>query len=269
MKTIYFSLVLYNQDINYINPLITSILDFNKYIDKTYFRTVLLVHDNSTQMLISEEYFNLIEFASYYKSENIGFGAGHNHNIFSCPNIDINNDIIIVINPDIEFNPASLLDFLSTFISRGNSVCIAPLIKDLSGNIQYSAKHNPTLFSLLVGRFHFLQRFSIFKQYIIKHQNRDKNYSSEEISSQYLSGCFLLIKASCFFAVRGFDMRFFLHLEDADFVRRCSFIGDTYHSPQISVVHRWARGSHKSIKQMFFLVVSLLKYFIKWGIVLY
>ena len=114
------------------------------------------------------------------------------------------------------------------------------------GETQYSAKKNPTLLSLLLGRFNFLSYLKIFDDYQKIHKNQMKNYKKEIIQSSYLSGCFLIIKATIYIKVKGFDNRYFLHLEDADFTRMCSSYGLVLHDPTLRVVHKWARGSHKS-----------------------
>ena len=93
-----------------------------------------------------------------------------------------------------------------------------------------------------------------------------KNYKKEIIQSSYLSGCFLIIKATIYIKVKGFDNRYFLHLEDADFTRMCSSYGLVIHDPTLRVVHKWARGSHKSFRQMLCIFISLIKYFKKMGI---
>ena len=75
--------------------------------------------------------------------------------------------------------------------------------------------------------------------------------------------------ATIYLKVKGFDNRYFLHLEDADFTRMCSYHGIVIHDPTLKVIHKWARGSHKSIRQMLCLLISLFKYFRKWGFVIF
>ena len=55
---------------------------------------------------------------------------------------------------------------------------------------------------------------------MIWHQNKKFNYQEDFIQSSYLSGCFLLLDPKAFKFVNGFDEKFFLHMEDADLVRK-------------------------------------------------
>ena len=266
MTRITFSLVLYKHKFSEIEKLIFSISSFEKLGKNNNLKTRLLIHDNSPNSLIE----NLIckyKFIEYKcNGKNIGFGNGHNSNLLSY---DYEySDIYIIVNPDIEFNGLSLIKFVKEFINS-DFICTAPLIRDSRGFIQYSAKLNPTILSLLLGRFKLLQKINIFKNYYIKHTNRDIDYTKEKIKSSYLSGCFLLVKSNIYKKIQGFDPIFFLHLEDADFTRKCSQYGKVIHNPSCTITHRWARGSHKSFKQMFYLLISTFKYFKKWGFVIF
>ena len=249
MNRVIFSLVLYKQSFTEIKELISSIASFEKSSKIFNIYTTLLIHDNSPKPLDMAN-LNNFKFICYkFNKKNIGFGSGHNKNLL---NIRCNlSDIYIVINPDIVFDHLTLLKFVRKFINT-EPVCTSPLIRNLNGQIQYSVKSDPTFLSLILGRVSFLQKIRFFK-----------------IKSSYLSGCFLLIKAKIYKKINGFDSRYFLHLEDADFTRMCSKYGLVLHDPSCTITHKWARGSHKSIKQMFYLIISLYKYFSKWGFVIF
>ena len=266
MVRVIFSLVLYNHNFEDIKKLISSISKFEKSGKNYNLNTQLLIHDNSPHSSI-KNFFCRYKFIKYrFNGRNIGFGRGHNLNLLNY-NYEL-SDIFIIINPDIEFNNICLIKFVQQFINS-DSLCTAPLIRDSNGLIQYSAKSNPTFLSLLLGRFNFLQKIDIFKNYYIKHTNRHFDYTKDIINSSYLSGCFLLVKSHIYQKIEGFDPIFFLHLEDADFARKCSQYGKVIHNPSCTITHSWARGSHKSFKQMFYLIISTLKYFKKWGFVIF
>ena len=144
-------------------------------------------------------------------------------------------------------------------------VCISPLILNEKEIIQYSAKNNPTILSLLVGRIKVLERIGILKNYISNNQNRSKTLSTI-FESEYLSGCFMLIRATAFSKISGFDETYFLHFEDADLTRELSKLGQCIHYPYSKITHKWNRGSHKSFKQTILLIQSMINYFKKWGL---
>ena len=263
MKVV-FSLVLYKHSYKEIYSLLNDIDNFYNFALSQKISTELKIYDNSSKKKDSlEKYFKKHYIKYYLSSINIGFGKAHNMNLLQKKEI-CKDTVFIIINPDINFKYRELFDYLRSFMIS-NYLCVAPLILNENGKIQYSAKKNPTLLSLIIGRFKIFRNFYIFDKYYKSHINYNRNYQKEKINSSYLSGCFLIVRSECFYKVNGFDIRYFLHLEDADFTRMCSNYGEVVHDPSLKIIHRWARGSHKSFRQMFCLCISLIKYFWKWG----
>lgn len=263
-----FSLVLFKQNLDIISPLFVDVDKFYNFGLKNNIKTFFYIYDNSPfrnndiNKLINKEYI------SYkFDSSNLGYGRAHNKNLLKNNNSS-SNTVFIVVNPDISFNYLDLFNYLHNFV-ESKYLCVAPLIVNERGEIQYSAKKNPTLLSLLIGRFKSLKSLKIFDNYQKIHVNAMRNYKKEKIQSSYLSGCFLIIKSTIYTKVKGFDNRYFLHLEDADFTRMCSSYGIVIHDPSLKVIHKWARGSHKSLRQMLCIFISLVKYFKKWGFVIF
>ena len=143
---------------------------------------------------------------------------------------------------------------------------MTPLVRNQYKKIQYGVKRNPTILSLLLGRFTFLQKVKIFNRYMFFHSFRNFNYEKDTINSQCLPGCFLITRPEVFNLIGGFNEMFFLHMEDSDFVRRCSDHGETCHIPLGEVKHLWERGSHSSLKQTLYLIHSVYLYFKYWGV---
>lgn len=263
MKVV-FSLVLYKHSYKEIYSLLKDIDNFYNFALSQKVYTELKIFDNSPKRKNSlKEYFKKNYINYHLNTNNIGFGKAHNRNLLKKKEIG-KDTVFIITNPDINFKYEELFDYLRSFIIS-NYVCVAPLILNENGRIQYSAKKNPTLLSLILGRFKIFTRFHTLDSYYKKHINYYINYQKDKIKSSYLSGCFLIVKSECFYNVNGFDKRYFLHLEDADFTRMCSNLGEVVHDPSLKIIHKWARGSHKSLKQMFSLCISLIKYFWKWG----
>ena len=263
MKVV-FSLVLYKHSYKEIYSLLNDIDNFYNFALPQKIFTELKIYDNSPKRKYSLEKYLKKNYINYLlNTNNIGFGKAHNMNLLQKKEIS-KDTVFIIVNPDINFKYEELFDYLRLFI-LSNYVCVAPLILNENGKIQYSAKKNPTLLSLILGRFKIFKKFYILDNYYKNHINYYINYQKEKIKSSYLSGCFLIVRAQCFYKVNGFDKRYFLHLEDADFTRMCSNYGEVIHDPSLKIIHRWARGSHKSFRQMFCLCISLIKYFWKWG----
>ena len=263
MSKIVFSLVLYKQKMKDILPLLKSIEELNKLYKNQVF---LSIYDNSeTNKRFSLRDFKFLEFPVNYfhNSKNIGFGKANNLN-FNNYDFD-NDDIFIISNPDTFFESKEMQNFINAFQNHSRIVCANPLIKNNSISIQYSSKKDPTLLSLLIGFFPFLKVIKFLKKYDLIHKNKDNNYSKDTFQANYLSGSFLVVKANIFKKVKGFTNAYFLHLEDADFVRKCSKYGLTVHLPKGKIMHKWNRGSHKSIFQIYHVIRSIIIYFYKWG----
>ena len=146
------------------------------------------------------------------------------------------------------------------FQNHSQIVCANPLIKTTH---QYNIlQKDPTFLSLLIGFCPFLKVIKIFRNYDFIHKNKYKNYVKDTFKATFLSGSFLVVKANIFKKVKGFTNSYFLHLEDADFVRKCSKYGLTAHLPKGVIIHKWNRGSHKSLFQISHVIRSMIIYFI-------
>ena len=266
--SIFFSLVLFKHSFNSIKPLLSSIASLSE-ITEYHSKINLLIYDGSPPSFASPSLKQIshclpLVAVSYEKGVNLGFSCSNNQN-FSRVTL-LPTDLFIVVNPDISFCSDQILPLLNWASSHSEYSCIAPLIKLENGQIQYSAKHNPTILSLLLGRFKYLLRFSLLYRYDYWHRNLGRDYLTEIIVSTYLSGCFLIIPVWAYLKVGGFSSQYFLHVEDADLVRKLSSIGTTVHNPLGVVTHGWARGSHSSILQTFLLIKSYLIYCQTWGL---
>lgn len=264
-----FSLVLYKHALSDISPLLDSIQDLQLLCSAEEVR--LFIYDGSFQYSQSNLHSQIRDFYprldfSYHLGPNIGYGASNNVN-FSASSPDP-EDIFIITNPDVSFSVTAITTLHEWISNSPNVSCAAPLITCPQG-IQLTAKRNPTILSLLLGRLSFLQSFPILSAYMDNYLHRKHDYMSEYIHSTYLSGCFLLIPAQHYQIVGGFCPSYFLHLEDADICRRLAQHGSVLHAPIASIHHRWARGSHKSLAQTLHLLSSILIYHRIWRISLF
>ena len=147
-----------------------SIDYFYNYGLKKNAKTLLHIYDNSPfkndalTKLIKKDYIRYI-----HDSRNLGYGRAHNKNLLR-KNYSKSNTVFVVINPDITFDYLELFNYLENFVDS-KYLCVAPLVKNDKGEIQYSAKKNPTLLSLILGRFKFLRFLKIFDNYQKIHLN--------------------------------------------------------------------------------------------------
>ena len=264
---ILFSLVLYRHSFESIAPLISSI---KCLIDRAEGFSVSLAIYNACPHETGDPTPSLVSsivgrsLIAYQYGPNVGFGAANNRNFLAF--LPLHEDFLFVVtNPDISFESGSLIPLLEWASANRHVPCVSPLILNPGGLIQYSVKHNPTFISLILGKFSFLNRFPFLARYDRWHRNLDRDYEHECIAATYLSGCFLVIPSIWYLKIGGFCESYFLHLEDADIVRRLSRYGDCMHNPIGSVLHQWARGSHRSPVQMMHLMHSFIVYMFTWG----
>ena len=259
------SLVLYKHSLADILDLLDSISKLTTFISNATFELKVFVNKFYRDDFLYIDFESIlgevgINYTVVYCSTNLGFGSGHNYNLLNSLH---DGDLFFIVNPDISFSPKDIQILIDRFDTDKQASCIAPLIVNRFGQVQYSAKKNPTFLSLLFGFIGLRHTFA--KRILWSNQNRSQDYFEDVIFSTYLSGCFLAVRANCFAQVKGFDERFFLHLEDADICRRLSQIGSVYHFPVPTVTHGWARGSHKSLFQIRCLLWSYILYISKWG----
>lgn len=196
----------------------------------------------------------------YIHSLNLGYGSGHN--IAIEKSMEDGAKYHIIINPDICI-PSGAIEELTHFMNE-NIDCglVMPKILYPDGRIQYLCKLLPTPIDLL-GR-----RFSPLKKQIErcndKYELRFTNYDKiMEVPS--LSGCFMFIRMSTLKLTGNFDKRFFMYAEDLDLCRRIGEVSKTIYYPNIFVFHEYAKESYKNDKLLKYHILSIIKYFNKWG----
>ena len=173
---------------------------------------------------------------------------------------------LAILNTDIAWYTNIFSQMIDWLNQNPDVNLLVPQILDSSGNIQYLCKRHPTILGMFSRRFfpNFLKNRWILK-YDDWYSMRLHDYM-QIFDVEYLSGCFMLVRSCAFQNVGGFDERYFLYLEDADFTRSISETGRCIHYPYVSITHNWGRGNYKSLSLMIVNLVSAWKYFTKWGL---
>lgn len=171
-----------------------------------------------------------------------GFGANHNRvfNHYAC-------DYFCIVNPDIRL----VMDPISPLLEMLRDPAIgivAPLVIAPDGSVQDSARHKITPASIL-GRIWSRQHGP---DYAIRETALDVDWAA---------GMFLLVRASDFREIGGFDERYFLYCEDADLCERMRFLGRGVRwVPQARVCHEARRASHRSLRHTLWHMSSLFRF---------
>ncbi len=204
------------------------------------------------------------------RSENVGFGAGHNKAIREIMD---RSEFHLVMNPDIHFLPQNgnndVLSVLTAYLETNPDVgLVMPKILYPGENrrIQHLCKLLPTPLDLIGRRFipGFLKSLPPLKKRFLRYEMRDRNYE-EMMDVPHLSGCFMMLRTVVFREVGLFDERFFMYLEDVDFSRRIHAKYKTVYNPTVYIYHGYHKGSYRRLKHLGYHVRSAIKYFNKWG----
>jgi GT2 family glycosyltransferase len=200
-----------------------------------------------------------------HSRSNAGYGRAINQVVRMLDDAGERPVFLGALNTDLAWEPGTFETLLDWLAARPEVALAVPQLLDTAGMPQSLCKQHPTLLGLFSRRFiperckpAWLQRYD--RWYVMA----DHDYS-QVFDVPYLSGCCMLMRASAFRAVQGFDEAFFLYLEDADLTRRMARIGRTVHLPEAAVIHHWGRGNHRSKRLTLVNFHSAWIYFRKWG----
>jgi GT2 family glycosyltransferase len=247
------SIVLYNHSYQIISGLVENVLNIPSNIK-------LFIIDNSESDKISNHIQDSrIEYI--FNNKNLGYGKAHNKALAIAVS---EFDYHLVLNPDIEFEPGSIMKMLEYLEKNLNIGLLMPKVLYEDKQIQYLCKMLPTPFDLIMRRFipGFLK--SIFENRLQQYELKHKNYD-QVMEVPNLSGCFMLMRCSALKSVGFFDERFFMYLEDTDLSRRINEYYKTIYYPEVSIIHHFEKGSYKSFKLLKYHILSAFKYFGKYG----
>lgn len=226
----------------------------NKYSIRIY------IVDNDSVFDIKGEFRNRIciyQNVEYIDAKtNLGFGKGHNYII---PFLD--SKYHAIVNPDvllIEDVFSKIIDFLSMNNDIG---MVVPKIVDENGKLQEAYREELTVFDMFIRMF----CRKLFPRRIARHTLQNMDFT-KSFKVPFAQGSFLVIRTELFKDLRGFDDKFFMYLEDADLCRRVNLVSNLIYYPEVMVIHKWEKGSHKNRKLFKYHIESMNYYFSKWGI---
>jgi len=248
------SIVLYNTDHSLLSRVLKCIF-ISEEIDIVY-----LVDNSPTKK--ASKLFHLSNVTYIYVGNNIGYGAGHNLAIRLA--IQDGADFHFVLNPDIYFQPNALHLMVARMREDSSIGQLMPKVVYPDGSLQYLCKLIPSPFDLFFRRFlpEQLKKLSRKKNefYELRFTGYDK-----EMEVPCLSGCFMLFRISALKQVGFFDERFFMYAEDFDITRRMHSKFKTLFFPEATIIHEHAKESYKNKKMLIIHILSVIRYFNKWG----
>ncbi len=246
------SIVLYKENINELSDTVHSFL-------KTPFTKKLFLIDNTPDKKF-QHVFNQPEIEYIGLGKNIGFGAGHNKVLSKIFNL---SNYHLILNPDVTFEKNTIPNLVFELEKDKSLAMIAPKVLFPNREHQHSCRRYPTMLELSARRFKLLSWFNykVIDNGIYKDKDITKPFFAE-----YLTGCFQLYKTKDLVAIKGFDERYFLYMEDVDICRKIDLYGKKkLYYPKEEIIHVLKKGSEKSIKLFYRHTLSIFQYFKKWN----
>ena len=192
---------------------------------------------------------------------NGGYGAGNNVSMRRHRDADYH----LVLNPDVLVEPEALARALAHMAARPETGLLTPQVRGFDNSLQYLCKRHPTLLDMFIRSVPSRQLNKLFAQRNLRYEMRDHDYTQIICPVPYPTGCFMLFRRSVLDRIGGFDEGFFLHYEDADIGRRLSSVSLTAYVPEVIVIHKWSRDTHKSWRMRWITIKSGVRYLLKWG----
>lgn len=246
------SIVLYNTSTSLVDNAVESFAPSEN-------RRLYIVDNSSerTDVYDNREYIEYI-----YNGKNVGYGAGHNIALRRVMEDSI-SDYHIVLNPDVSFEPGVVDELREYADKHPDVVYMLPKVRYPDGELQYLCKLLPTPYDLFARRF--LPDVGIFRRLNHRYEMRQSNYDSI-MNPPCLSGCFMFLRVDTL-RKHGllFDERYFMYLEDFDFMRRLHRYGKTIYYPYAEIVHDHSAASYHELKMLLVHISSAVKYFNKFG----
>ena len=196
----------------------------------------------------------------YIHSINRGYGAGHNIALRLA--MDAGTKYHVVLNPDIYWKDDVIAELARFMETHENCGLTMPRILYPDGSLQRLCKLLPSPVDLVIRRFVPIRALRRRLDYRYEMQWADYDKIMEVPS---LSGCFMFLRCSILQQIGLFDERFFMYAEDLDFCRRIGEATQTIYNPSVSIYHEYKKGSYKNKKLLKYHIISIIKYFNKWG----
>jgi N-acetylglucosaminyl-diphospho-decaprenol L-rhamnosyltransferase len=168
---------------------------------------------------------------------NVGFGTGCNLGAELAT-----GDLLLIMNADIVLTTGSLQRLVERLSTHDSVAAVGPRILS-GGRIQPSARTWPGLRTGLFGRRSLATRM-LLRAGRVPTELRPVQAGGGEVD--WISGACMLIRRSAWSEVGGFDPRYWMYWEDADFCRRLAHRGWKVVYEPAAVIHHATGASGTS-----------------------
>jgi len=162
---------------------------------------------------------------------NYGFAEGYNRGLAA-----LNHDYFILLNSDVEVTPGWILPLLEISLSRRDIVAVQPKILDY---------HRRTHFEYAGAAGGMMDRlgYAFCRGRVFDNREEDLGQYDTPAEIFWASGACFFVRAEIFRSMKGFDARFFAHMEEIDLCWRIHNEGYTVAYQPASVVYHVGGGT--------------------------
>ncbi|MDO8621280.1 MAG: glycosyltransferase [Candidatus Levybacteria bacterium] len=197
----------------------------------------VVIVDNNSPKSITEEIYNRPNLRIIKNKVNCGYGKGLNQGASVAK-----GEYLLLANPDVKFAANSIKYLLGKMESNSKIGVIAPQLIGEKENILQSISGMPYLSQSLFA-FSFLGKIWRKNPFSAKYHNINLDRNKEQ-EVDVVGGACMMVKKSIFDKVGGFDERFFMYFEEADFCFRIKKMGyKILYFPKTKATHSVGRST--------------------------
>lgn len=190
--------------------------------------------------------------------ENVGFGKGHNAVLDR-----LNSQVHFILNPDILLTDNILEPLADWLLAKPGAAMATPQLHYPDGRLQHLPRRKPTPW-LLLARQLAPKLGGVFRRADDHYTMQDEDLTQPR-PIEFCTGSFMAVRTEVLKKIGGFDPEYFMYVEDADLTQKVLREGTVWLAPQFSAVHAWHRAPMRDAGKFKMQLVSMGKYFKKWG----
>ncbi len=262
-RVVSISLVLFNPDIAALKSTLDH-LEISLSTAKIISSSLLYIIDNSETLngdYLNHPSLNQIPHEIIHGHGNIGFGKAHN--LILDKRL---GDFHLILNPDVDIQPPSILNAISFMRNNPNCGLISPSAIYPDGQKQYLCKRYPSLVDLFLRGFLPTSLSVLFAKRLSHYEMREETNKNVYWDPLIVSGCFMFYRTSVFQQLKGFDPRYFLYFEDFDISIITKMYSSIAYAPNVTIIHSGGNAAKKGwwhIKQF---ILSSTIFFQTYGL---
>jgi GT2 family glycosyltransferase len=191
---------------------------------------------------------------------NVGYGRANNLALARA-----RSAFHLVMNPDVELEPAALAESLAALAEHPEVGLVAPAVYGEDGSRQYLCKRYPTLWVLFLRGFAPAALRRRHARTLDAYEMRDVIGERFVPDIPLASGCFMVARTALLERVGGFDPRFFMYFEDYDLSLRLGREALVAYVPGARIVHHGGEASRKGARHVAWFMASAWRFFARHG----